>query len=507
MMYKMPSSVQVLAKIAEQDKIAKQLSEKVTQFSSTTQMLAELEQELKQLVMKRVSRGEPYQVVKYAEEPVSQAKNDPTHGIFGASMAAAGQAQRVPPPFPLDDTLLQEMDEEPPKCKSLMDSFKAWRASACLFFTTIMQPRPASTDGIHPLAEDSIVGMVVDEKAPQELQRNKATLNALNISPTTPSSTAKPVNPDARPPSIGFKLLKRKVPAVASPVEAPTDKITTRQEDIAGFLNSSRPLSANFLQRYRLGKVVGEGGFGFVMTATRVMDGQKVAVKFINTENIPRSTWLPDLRSSTGGRVPPEISILQQLEHPNIIRYLDHVVEAKKYALLVMELHGDDALAVNYLHTNGIVHRDFKDENVVVDSNYNIRIIDFGSAAPIPKSQHAFFAQFQGTALYASPEIVRKEMYRGPEAEMWALGVLLYTMVVGGSPFHSDAEILEGTVMMPRGFHLESDKDYHGGCRHLIQRLLDCDPETRITIEEVLEHSWLKKEVEFYQTAYPSTSS
>ncbi|KAJ3234554.1 hypothetical protein HDU78_005754 [Chytriomyces hyalinus] len=121
------------------------------------------------------------------------------------------------------------------------------------------------------------------------------------------------------------------------------------------------------------------------------------------------------------------------------------------------------------------------------------------------RSLRTFFAQFQGTALYSSPEIVRKEMYRGPEAEMWALGVLLYTMVVGGSPFHSDAEILEGTVRMPRGFQLESDKDYHRGCRHLIQRLLDCDPETRITIEEVLEHSWLKKEVEFYQTAYQSS--
>ncbi|KAJ3389726.1 hypothetical protein HDU80_011427 [Chytriomyces hyalinus] len=465
----MTTSVQVLAKIAEQDKIAEKLSEKLAQFSNTTQTLAELEQQLKQLVMKRVSRGEPYQLVKYAEEPVSQAKNGPTHGIFGASsMAAAGQAQRVPPPFPLDDTLLQEMDEEPPKRKSLMDTFKAWRASACLFFTSIIQPRSASTDGIHPLAVD-------------------------RTSLGTPSSTARPVNPDARPPRIGFKLLKRKVPAVPSPIQAPTDKVTTRQEDIDGFLTGSRPLSAHFLQRYRLGKVVGEGGFGFVMTATRVMDGRKVAVKFINTENIPRSTWLPDLRSSTGGRVPPEISILQQLEHPNIIRYLDHVVEAKKYALLVMELHGDDgvetrssfdlfdcidhhlpepvarkvfaqiALAVKHMQVKGLVHRDLKDENIVVDSSYNIKIIDFGSAASIPKSHSEYFTQFRGTALYESPEIVRKEPYRGPEADIWALGVLLYTMVVGGSPFHNEAEILNGGVRMPRGFHLESDKDFNGG--------------------------------------------
>ncbi|KAI8839851.1 kinase-like domain-containing protein [Chytriomyces cf. hyalinus JEL632] len=306
-----------------------------------------------------------------------------------------------------------------------------------------------------------------------------------------------------------------------------------------------KPLSPGFTKRYKLGRVLGEGGFGFVMTATRVKDGRKVAVKFIDTSKTQRSTWLPDATSLTGGTVPPEISILQQLDHPNIIQYIDHVVEPTKYVLLITELHGSDwkrapgssttlgenvvatcasfdlfecidhslpepvarrifaqiALAVNHLQVKGLVHRDLKDENIVVDSNYNIRIIDFGSAAPIPKSQRAFFAQFQGTALYASPEIVRKEKYRGPEAEMWALGVLLYTMIFGGGPFHSDDEILEGTVRMPRGFHLEFDKDYNGGCQNLIQRLLEYDPESRITIEEVLHHPWLKSEVDFLHNA------
>ncbi|KAJ3251295.1 hypothetical protein HDU77_005988 [Chytriomyces hyalinus] len=269
------------------------------------------------------------------------------------------------------------------------------------------------------------------------------------------------------------------------PQEAPVVKVMTRKEDIAGFLSGSKPLSSSFTNWYKLGCVLGEGGL-------------------------------------TGGTVLPEISILQQLDHPNIIKYIDHVVEPTKYMLLIMGLHGsnwkctstssttlwgDDALAINNLQVKGLIHRDIMDENIVVDSSYNVKMIDFGSAANILKTQPQYFTHFCGTIPYTSPEIVQKESYRGPEVEVWALGVLLYTMVVGGSPFHSDAEILEGTVMMPRGFHLESDKDYHGGCRHLIQRLLDCDPETRITIEEVLEHSWLKKEVEFYQTAYPSTSA
>ncbi|TPX46215.1 hypothetical protein CcCBS67573_g10328 [Chytriomyces confervae] len=420
-------------------------------------------------------------------------------------------------------------EEEPTKRRSFADKFNLFRASTGEFFAALFKPRSSNPDGIDHSRDGNSGSVVVEDERPQEPQPRKTVLNAFN--------------------KLGTAFIGSTAPRTPSSDAVP-EVVTTRAEDMAGFLNGSKVLSPNFTKRYKLGRLLVEGRFAFVMTATRLTDGRKVAVKFIDVDKIPRNTWLPDRGSATGGYVPPEIAILQQLDHPNIIQYIDHVVEPTKYVLLITELHGSDwqrassssttlggddgvttctsfdlfecidhrlpdpvarkifaqiALAVNYLHANGIVHRDFKDENVVVDSNYNIRIIDFGSAAPIPKSQRAFFAQFQGTALYASPEIVRKEMYRGPEDEMWAVGVLLYTMVVGGSPFHSDAEILEGTVRMPRGFHLESDKDYHGGCRHLIQRLLDCDPETRITIEEVLEHSWLKKEVEFYQTAYQSS--
>ncbi|KAJ3219910.1 hypothetical protein HDU67_008439 [Dinochytrium kinnereticum] len=150
------------------------------------------------------------------------------------------------------------------------------------------------------------------------------------------------------------------------------------------------------------------------------------------------------------------------------------------------------ALAIKYLHENRVVHRDLKDENIVIDSNYMIKIVDFGSASMLPRRREDYFTKFNGTAHFASPEIARGEPFRGPEAELWSLGVLLFTIVYGENPFQTRAEILQGTYKYP--YRLESDSNTYG-CRNLIERLLCADVSERADIEEVLNHPWLKPEV------------
>ncbi|KAJ3109851.1 hypothetical protein HDU97_000081 [Phlyctochytrium planicorne] len=118
------------------------------------------------------------------------------------------------------------------------------------------------------------------------------------------------------------------------------------------------------------------------------------------------------------------------------------------------------ALAVKYLHERNIVHRDLKDENIVIDSNYMIKIVDFGSASPIPKRREEYFTKFNGTAHFASPEIAKGEPFRGPEAELWSLGVLLFTIIYGENPFQTRAEILKGQYQCP--FKLDSDSSPSG---------------------------------------------
>ncbi|KAI9333622.1 kinase-like domain-containing protein, partial [Obelidium mucronatum] len=117
-------------------------------------------------------------------------------------------------------------------------------------------------------------------------------------------------------------------------------------------------------------------------------------------------------------------------------------------------------LAVEYLHKMGIVHRDIKDENIVLDSNYNVCLIDFGCASPIPKQKSDYFTKFRGTEMYASPEIAACQPYRGPEADicgsdLWVGCVLLFTMLYSENPFQTRDEIKIGKYYAP--IALESD--------------------------------------------------
>ncbi len=98
--------------------------------------------------------------------------------------------------------------------------------------------------------------------------------------------------------------------------------------------------------------------------------------------------------------------------------------------------------AVCYLHEMDLLHRDVKDENVVIDNLFRAKLIDFGSAASLPppsdeEGAAGYFRTFFGTVEYCSPEVLEGRAYRGPELEAWSLGVLLYTLLYAENPFPS----------------------------------------------------------------------
>ncbi|KAI8828930.1 kinase-like domain-containing protein [Chytriomyces cf. hyalinus JEL632] len=165
-------------------------------------------------------------------------------------------------------------------------------------------------------------------------------------------------------------------------------KALNRKEDITGYLNGSKELSSNFTEKYKLRRLLGEGAFGFVMTATHLTDGRKVAVKFIDTSKILPETWLPDCMN-----VLPKIAILKRRDHPNIIQDTHHHLPEP----VARKIFAQIALAIQHFQAKGFIHWDIKNENIVVDSSYNVILIDFGSAAKIPKAQHDYFTQFRGT--------------------------------------------------------------------------------------------------------------
>ncbi|KAI9183500.1 hypothetical protein H9P43_004418 [Blastocladiella emersonii ATCC 22665] len=144
---------------------------------------------------------------------------------------------------------------------------------------------------------------------------------------------------------------------------------------------------------------------------------------------------------------------------------------------------------VSYMHDNGVVHRDLKDENIVIDENYVIKLIDFGSAAYIPPSQGPFFDKFLGTMDFAAPEIIEGYRYRGPEVEIWALGVLLYILVFRQIPFKSQQDTLDVVYKKPK----ELAQFYPGAHElyDLLDRMLQRHPQDRACLKDVLAHPWM----------------
>ncbi|XP_065529899.1 PAS domain-containing serine/threonine-protein kinase isoform X2 [Lathamus discolor] len=271
-------------------------------------------------------------------------------------------------------------------------------------------------------------------------------------------------------------------------------------------LEGLRACEGEYAENYNTLSLIGKGSFGFVWTARGKKDHQEVVVKFIWKERVLEDCWVddPDL-----GRVTQEIAILLKLQHPNIIKVLD-VFENEHFFQLVMEKHGsgldlftfidnhhnlDEPLAsyifrqlvsaVGYLHCRNILHRDIKDENIVIAEDFTIKLVDFGSAVYLEPSK--LFYTFCGTIEYCSPEVLSGKPYRGPELEMWSLGVTLYTLVFGENPFCELEEAMAAVLNPPRSVSK--------GLMNLMTGLLHPVPEQRMTLVMLVEDQWLKQPV------------
>ncbi|XP_060049590.1 PAS domain-containing serine/threonine-protein kinase isoform X2 [Erinaceus europaeus] len=302
----------------------------------------------------------------------------------------------------------------------------------------------------------------------------------------------------------GHRLLLASLPGSSHSVlrAKPWSEEAPKAAELEGLAACEGPYSV----RYSTLSPLGSGAFGFVWTALDKEDNREVVVKFIKKEKVLEDCWVQDPQL---GRVTLEIAILSRVEHANIIKVLD-VFENQGFFQLVMEKHGsgldlfsfidhhpclDEPLAsyifrqlvsaVGYLRSQGILHRDIKDENIVIAEDFSIKLIDFGSAAYLERGK--LFYTFCGTVEYCAPEVLVGNPYRGPELEMWSLGVTLYTLVFEENPFCELEETMEAAINPP---HLVS-----ADLMDLVSGLLQPIPEQRITLERLVAHPWVTQPV------------
>ncbi|XP_037894028.1 serine/threonine-protein kinase MARK2 isoform X1 [Glossina fuscipes] len=270
-------------------------------------------------------------------------------------------------------------------------------------------------------------------------------------------------------------------------------------------LRSSAPMrwraTEEHIGKYKLIKTIGKGNFAKVKLAKHLPTGKEVAIKIIDKTQLNPGSLQKLFR---------EVRIMKMLDHPNIVK-LFQVIETEKTLYLVMEyasggevfdylvLHGrmkekearvkfrQIVSAVQYCHQKRIIHRDLKAENLLLDSELNIKIADFGFSNEFTPGSK--LDTFCGSPPYAAPELFQGKKYDGPEVDVWSLGVILYTLVSGSLPFDGSTlrelreRVLRGKYRIP--FYMSTD------CENLLRKFLVLNPAKRASLETIMSDKWM----------------
>ena len=257
------------------------------------------------------------------------------------------------------------------------------------------------------------------------------------------------------------------------------------------------------LSFYKFGRLIGRGAFGKVNLALHILTGKIVAIKSFNKSKQKNSESI--------NKIYHEINLMKTLRHNSIVRILE-TIETENYILIIMEnISGGNLLSfvkkrtklnektahfifrqlissIKFIHSKGIIHRDIKLDNILIDLNNTIKICDFGVGKNYKKNEK--LKDQCGTPAYIAPEILQNnDGYYGPPVDIWSSGVVLYAMLSGNVPFKANNIKDLHQVIINGNYHYI--KDISNDARNLIKKILEVDPNKRIDIEGILNHPWM----------------
>ncbi|NXD95168.1 PLK4 kinase, partial [Chaetorhynchus papuensis] len=259
------------------------------------------------------------------------------------------------------------------------------------------------------------------------------------------------------------------------------------------------------LQDFKVGNLLGKGSFAGVYRAVSLKTGLEVAIKMIDKKAMHKVGMVQ--------RVQNEVKIHCQLKHPSILELYNYF-EDSNYVYLILEMchNGEMSRYIKnrkkpfsedearhflhqiitgmlYLHSHGILHRDLTLSNILLTNNMNVKIADFGLATQL-KMPHEKHYTMCGTPNYISPEIATRSPH-GLESDVWSLGCMFYTLLIGKPPFDTDTvrntlnKVVLADYEMPAFLSREA--------QDLIHRLLRKNPADRLSLSSVLDHPFMSR--------------
>ena len=266
-------------------------------------------------------------------------------------------------------------------------------------------------------------------------------------------------------------------------------------------------------KKYKIISKLGDGSYGVVYLAVNIITKQNMAMKKIKKV---KENEIDDME------IKNEINILKKLDHPNIVKIIEFYSAPKAYYIItdfcscgelynqIKNQYSENQLAVlfyqvlsglYYLHSNNIVHRDLKLENILIseiekdkvtnEKYFWVKIIDFGTAKIFEKNKSE--KAVVGSSYYIAPEVLHK--HYNEKCDTWSVGVILYMLIVGRAPFDgkTDEEIIEniekGQFNSKHKKLLNSSEEV----QDLVKKLLEVNVKKRLSSSEALKHPWFKK--------------
>ncbi|KAM6986144.1 calcium/calmodulin-dependent protein kinase kinase 2 [Aplochiton taeniatus] len=287
------------------------------------------------------------------------------------------------------------------------------------------------------------------------------------------------------------------------------------------------------LNQYKLKDEIGKGSYGVVKLAYNEDDNTYYAMKVLSKKRLMRQAGFPRRPPPRGAKVAPEgphqpkgplervyqeIAILKKLDHPNVVKLvevLDDPTEDHLYMVFelvkqgaVMEVPTDkpfnehqsrfyfqDLLrGIEFLHYQKIIHRDIKPSNLLVGEDGHIKIADFGVSNQF-EGADALLTSTVGTPAFLAPETLSetRKNFSGKALDVWAMGVTLYCFVFGVCPFMDERVLSLHQKIKTQPVELPEHAAISEDLKDLLLKMLDKNPESRISIPQIKVHPWVTR--------------